>query len=769
MSKIQDKQAAIFVEETYRFEVTLDSLPTTQWKEGKGLIQVKLPYDGTLFEENASGVEMLALGEILVQMRDDNNVQTEKWPISIAAGKNWLHYLKSAKRAVCRAEYELKSPQETLVSIVGEVRDAPPRTETRPGDQGAFQNPLQLQLSLWLPDFYKTGAEDETDEIHRLLLRREHTQQIFMQNSQVAFEQKLAENLVALANTYGGIILIGISDKGKVQGLSEKEAKDLPRKVIRALLQTSPIVPLQRAELCETRRGKVYLLKIGSGERGVVHATKGVVYRREKKQNVRDIATAVTPSPPPSPPIPKSLTDLFRSDDTGKLLFESTNEVVTLELLTGLKDLNLGHYICGMINARLDPPLGTATVVIRAPRQTTTNSSNFSHKQIESYLNGELKQLELQQLTPKVLSGNITITATENHVFAVIRIPIEHIPIALYGKEGKGYNWRPEGRLESIAATDLLSHYLLSVSGDSHNRSAVSLESAYVTWPIHPPETVPHYLITEKEENTVVHIVQHQALAWQPSDFSREEDTVGFSISLDLPLRHAALTLDETGQLVSLSPVVTGQIVICLEDMLVSGCEISVVEDDTAEEDEDNYLQNLPIIKHTCLLIDFTAYLNELLKDRTRWSYLEFSLPEVMLDSDRVRDIIKVCADVGFRLYPAPGPFHPMADAALSEVQIFKKQFEENGRPLILSGVIRGIRSHRFFDIELGMGWSSIRTEVTRELHYEDVFDTGKSNAYTTTYYIYLWGTTEAQSEIGQLQMQLYELIRKRLYQEGTK
>ncbi len=194
MSRNQNKQAAIFVEETHRFEVVLDSLSATQWSEGKGLIEVKLPYDGTLFKEDASGAETLALGDILVEMGDDHNGQPEKWPIRIHAGKNWPYYLKSAKRAVCRAEYELNPPRETLVSVVGEVKDAPSRAETRLGDASAFQNPLQLQLSLWLPDFYKTRIEDETEEINRLLLRREHTQQIFMQKSQMGFEQSLASH-----------------------------------------------------------------------------------------------------------------------------------------------------------------------------------------------------------------------------------------------------------------------------------------------------------------------------------------------------------------------------------------------------------------------------------------------------------------------------------------------------------------------------------------------------------------------------------------------
>lgn len=758
MSIRENEPSTILVEENHYFDVNLGVLSDTSWKKAQGIIEVQIPYTGDLFKDDAGVEETLPLGEVVVEMPGGPETLSEKWPVKIAAGERWLNYLKSGKRAVCRAEYEVQQPQEMLVFVQGEIWDTPVKAldELPASNQGVFQNPLQLQLSLWLPDLYKTNLEEPAEEITRLLLRRQHTQQIFMQKSglQLQFEEKLAEHLAALANAYGGFILVGVSDDGKVNGLSSEEVQKMPYYVLSALLQTYPHVSLQRAEISQTREGAIYLLKVGRKERGVMHTANGVIYRRENGKNVRVPTTAV-PSPPSSPS-PESLAEIAAMDDAGQPIFKHTDKVVALEGAPDLDGLRLGRYICGLINVHLDnKQLDVVTLILRYPRQT----SPIKRNKIEASL-----KKELNKITPNLPPGNMSITlkATDTYTFAIVAISVRHIPVALYENQG-GYIWQKDGTLAPVPADELLDRYLFGSDKVSHNHSLVTLEQARVKWPIRPPENMQS---RHKLENTAVFSVQHQALVWQANAFIKENDTAGYATSLQLPLKNAALTLGDDGKVLSQSPVAAGQMIICLEDVLVSGCQISVAID---EDDHDNYLYNLPVIRRTRLHLDFLARLDELFKQRPKWTHFEFSLPNVRLDSERVRDMLQACADVGFRIDVAEPAYTIPELSLLPEVNIFrdgKRPYEENGRLLIPNGLVSGIRSSGFFDIQLYLWWISAHTEVSRELRYEDVYDTVRAHTHTVTYHIYLWGRGEGvQSEIGQLQMNLYELIYHRLQQ----
>lgn len=759
-------QAAILVEETHYFRVELSDLSSTTWQEAKGLIEVNIPYDGCVFDKDMSRREMLDLGKIEIKRSDDKDAHSETWPIKIVAGKNWHHNLKSAKRAVCRAEYEIAQPQETIVDVQGEILDIPKQdsTKTNFDNHEAFQNSLQLNLKFWLPDLYHTILQDKSAEIQGLLLQREHTQQIFIHTPILSIEsnltEKLAKSLVALANTYGGTILVGVDEKGNVHGLSATEIRKIPTQLLRALLQTSPIVPLKRVESHHTPQGTIYLIEVGSTGFDVIYATKGEVYRREKKKTER-IKVKTLPTPPSmSIPAPKSLIELLGPQNTEKELFTNNSKVAALELSDDLAELNLGQYISGMINAGFD----TATIVIRTSQQNDDASNNFSKKQIKSYIDSEL-----EQITPSVSQYDTTLTNTEKYKFAIITVPIRHIIMAIYGKKDKDsdYIWMGKDGLRSIPVAALLSNYVSGKVSRGQRKDMINMEVAHVEWPIRPPEKVSDFLLKATNGDTVDFNVQYQVLVWKDS-IKTKKDLTGYQISLALPLNNAALTLDDTGQLVRHSPVVNGQFNICLEDVLVSGTEVSVARDNKTTQGTTGYLQNLPIIKRTQLQLDLAIHLSELFKHRPRGSCFGFTLSQVTLDIDRAQDVIKACADMGFRLFTAPKN-RSRLEVIPSEIQTFGEEpYIENSHWLIPNGYVEGIRSQNFFDISLILGWVSTRSEIVRELHYEDVYDKSTSKAHTVNFHIYLWSRDKAQQEIGQIQMGLYELIQRRLHQIDT-
>jgi hypothetical protein len=181
---------------------------------------------------------------------------------------------------------------------------------------------------------------------------------------------------------------------------------------------------------------------------------------------------------------------------------------------------------------------------------------------------------------------------------------------------------------------------------------------------------------------------------------------------------------------------VEGTIRIRLNDVLASGLEA------TPEANEENgWLNTIPIIKRTYLHLHVTASLNELFKRRTKSSLLRFFVPDVLLTQERVADIAQVCADVGFRVY----------EEALYESSPIK-------------ATIRGIRSHGSHDIFLLIGLVCERSELQRELHYDGWRDSKSTFTAMLDVRALLWGTGEGvEDEIGRLHIQLYQTINQRL------
>ena len=118
---------------------------------------------------------------------------------------------------------------------------------------------------------------------------------------------------------------------------------------------------------------------------------------------------------------------------------------------------------------------------------------------------------------------------------------------------------------------------------------------------------------------------------------------------------------------------------------------------------------------------------------------LRFQISDVFLDRDRIADLKKACADLGFRISETDNSQESMA-------------------------IFEGIRSHGFCDISLLAVVVSDPAPVVRDFFCEQRTDIKDMRTATLDIRIVMWGNGEnAASEIADLQLTLYDLISQRL------
>ena len=751
MNADHNSQTAILIEEVHYYDIELAEISTTVWRKAEGSIQVRVPYDGAIFKEDASSQETFHIGNLLVTRPNGTEPESETLSVDIEAGENWWEYIKSGKRAVCHTDYAVSPPKETLISVQGDVLDFMSSADIIFSNVAAFQNPLHLQLDLWMPDMADYGPEEGVTKLEKMMLKREHAQQIFMEYTG-NFGQQLAQNLVALSNSYGGTLFVGVDKKGKITGLSGSEIDKIPGLLLEAALKATPPIRLRRAELYQMTSGRwVYVITVPLKSPGIMHSLDGQVYQRQKKETVSVLSRTTTSEVEAATLAGKSLDDLVESDNEGRLQPRNNVDVGVLDGSTGLKSLPIGRYICAMINSGISE----ADIVICELPQV-------SQKDVESHLKNELKRI-----VPYVPPGVVELTKRDDQVVALIMVPIEHIPVALYQEEGYVLE---KGQPQSFSRKRLLERYIAKYSDglEQPGSGDIWLKSALIKWPIRPPEKMVLLNDTKRPSfDNPVYDVQHHALTWKPSSFDKD-DAFGYKATLNLPLTSVSLITNEKGEIINQPPIVTGQIEVTLDGIVASGLSIvtesEMVED--TETEKESFLHTLPIIKRTHLKLNFTARLGEIFRHRRpQQSLLHFFLSDTVLDVGRARDVVLACADAGFRLYITD----PYTDSDIPEVSLRDSEPLENGRILIKEALIKGIRNSRFHDIHLLLGLWCLPSPLTRELHYEDVHDTARVKSFTLEVGVVLEGKGEdVGQEISRLQMWLFELLRQRLQQVGA-
>lgn len=738
MNQNKDPQAAIYIEEEHHYDVDLGVVPIVAWQKAGGSIRVEIPYDGAVLKQDVAEAHQYSIGNLHMA---NHGSMPDVLPIVIEAGPTWRTNIKSNKKSVITARYKIDEPGDPLISIDGVVLDdaleenEPSSADGIFGNVDAYNNPLALRLSLWVPDLLAETRPSEVYELETMLLRGENTRQVFMASiTALNFEQKLAENLAALANTVGGTVLLGADKSGYVVGVpaDPETRKYLLMTLLKAALRTSPPVPLWRlSEIRHPSARMVVRIEIPAAGTAI-HRLDNAIYRRQGQANNAEVQPAAAATHIAPPVLPESnLEDVFDRDETGTISFRNREEVVVCNGSNGLKHLRLGAYLCGLINA------GKRTGRIIITNLPSSRDARFSawsgtKEDLDKVISNEMAKLLPRLDVPIVERRHLG-----DQQIAVIHLPTWHLPIALY--DGEAYIWQNPA-LNELKIEELFDKYLQLTGnrGQAFDDQDVYLEQALLESPIRPPEHL------DKNASVIVkdrlaYDVEYQAQVWEPRPFMPDEDTVGFSLQLTAPLSHVSLTLSDGGKVTTESPEATGQIRVRLNDVLVSGLEVT-----PHANNENQWLNAIPIIKRTYLLLNYNARLNELFQRRTKTSLLRFLIPDVLLDRERVDDLAQVCADVGFRVYD--------------------KELFDTAPSAPIKATIHGIRGYGYYDIALLVGLLCQQSELTRELHYDGWQDSKSTYTAMLDVRVKLWGTGEhVEKEIGRLQMELYQTISQRL------
>ena len=118
----------------------------------------------------------------------------------------------------------------------------------------------------------------ETADLKQRITQGENTTTEFKEN----FDQEVIETTVAFANTHGGVILIGVSDKGEIRGITigKETLRDVSNRISQA---TEPRVVLE-IESVDMEGKSVLLIRIAECRIKPI-SVKGVCYRRVGNSN----------------------------------------------------------------------------------------------------------------------------------------------------------------------------------------------------------------------------------------------------------------------------------------------------------------------------------------------------------------------------------------------------------------------------------------------------------------------------------------------------
>jgi hypothetical protein len=315
----------------------------------------------------------------------------------------------------------------------------------------------------------------------------------------------------------------------------------------------------------------------------------------------------------------------------------------------------------------------------------------------------------------------------------VLRVSSDIAPVALY--DGAAYDWFQRA-LRSISIDEAFARYLQRQrTGETTHADGDRMQMVYgeLDWPIQPPPALRNARNVRDRHDGCAYEVQRRAMVWSGRRFTRDRATIGWRCALTARLRQALMDVGDPGDTVQSLPMLHGQVVIRMNDVLASGATVRA-------QAVSKLLEHLPVHKRTNLHLQITADPQELFERRRRMSLLRFRLADVPLDSERVATVRQACADLGFRILLV----------------------DENRLPD--QAMLEGIRSEGFCDITLLLGMVCERTRMSRTLRYEQRIDSKATHTSALDIRMALWGVSDAAATmIARLHMDLHQLLHQRL------
>ncbi len=377
----------------------------------------------------------------------------------------------------------------------------------------------------------------------------------------------------------------------------------------------------------------------------------------------------------------------------------------------GLDGLDLGRQICGLLNSNV----GHGRIVLENLPASGGGVPWLGRQTPVSQQLENLLAREAGRLTPPPVLPAPQFIQVRDAQLAIITVPKTTAPVTLYHEAAYVWDGAALTRLDPRAALRRYLTYAGFPDEIEPGAGAVHLEYARLARPIAPPATLGQPTDVQRAADDEaaglqarVHAIgryesQLYAQVWTSTAFQRQPQTGGFALKLTLPLQQMALALDAAGQLTMNEPlIVEGEIGVMLDGLLASGIGVTrqAVAGTQNADGGSAWLDQLPILKQTRLRVRYRADLRDLFRQRTRTTVLDFYLPDVSLDGERVQDILQACADLGFRIAEVDGPRADPNDATVNQA------------------VIRGVRSEGYADIHLFLLAQCRRRPITRQLRF---------------------------------------------------
>jgi hypothetical protein len=253
MSSDAHATAVILIDETYHFSVDVGDQTSITCTQSAGSVRIQIPYNGQSLRPHIEQPSVLDLGTLRLHFQASPQIE-ECISVQLPA-ESLLDRIKQGMRYVWEGTYQLDPPNDTLIAVDGTVFDGADisPTDGATGSNGlqdllfgqtdVFVSDLRLQLSLWVPNlFEQSRLGNQADALRAMLIEQESPSQILLPDATDVVQ--IARSFVALANSAGGRILLGVKPSGEAIGVLESLRGDrLKTILLKAALRCTPPVP----------------------------------------------------------------------------------------------------------------------------------------------------------------------------------------------------------------------------------------------------------------------------------------------------------------------------------------------------------------------------------------------------------------------------------------------------------------------------------------------------------------------------------------------
>ncbi len=726
MNTDQRPRARIEVEENHIYDVHLSNQTSIIWRQGQGVIRIQIPYEGKKLKDVSTDQPEITLGEVVLAAANATQAP-ESLVVSLPTGSLLPEYLKGGMQMVWQTNYTVTEPPNTVIAVEGTVYDGASIGEDmkRLGELirnqiDAFSNNLRLQISFWAPNLI-TNIEfnPQARELEEMILQQQNDQQIFRAKLE---SEQLARDLAALANSGGGRILIGVGEKGNITG-NKFDCNEVEPALLNALLKIEPALPINQPTYFSNvaNNGNVVYLRVPGGLLETYRVNRTIYRRRDCKTVAEE--SKVQPQQRPSVRDVGNVRDILAQGNTSNIAVIDAKD-------TSLENLDLGSYICGMLNAH--QPQGLIVIRNLSPTAINGRLVPFARRStLLERLDVYLRSIQ-QNLSPRIALPCPYLTQMEAEYIALLPIPNTLVPVALY--KNQGYCWNGKV-LIPLSQSEVFTRYFEHMGTDwaeYHSNGLIRLTHGHLDWPLQPPTTLNQ--LRQADVAGYSYDVQQQAMVWQQREFATQEP-IGWRCVLNIPLRHSLMSVDALNNVITLPPELEGTFHIQLDNILISNTGITF-------NSNQGPFQILPVFKRTNVVINLKVQAQILFARRRHTMLLCFNQSDVTMDSERVADVYQACVDIGFRVYDNDDWYQ-----------------DSNS-----SFMFRGIRSTNYNDISLLalLHWQPL--ELRRELRYAQRNDIRTVHTGMLSIYILLWGFGEnVSAEMARLHLKLHQIISQRL------